>query len=60
MMRGRWEFTPQGDEATRIVYRQHMDAGGRLPAFILNRAAVDNPIGTLSGLARFAEVQRAR
>jgi hypothetical protein len=60
MMLGRWEFTPQGDDSTRIIYRQHMDAGGSLPAFILNRAAVDNPIGTLSGLARFAESQRNR
>ena len=37
-----------------------MDAGGRLPAFILNRAAVDNPYKTLRGLARYAEANRAR
>ena len=52
-MRGRWQFTahPGG---TEVIYRQHMDAGGDLPAFIVNRATVDNPIGTLAGLAAYA------
>ncbi len=59
-MHGRWEFSAEGENSTRVVYRQHMDAGGSLPAFILNRAVVDNPIGTLSGLARYAESQRGR
>lgn len=60
MMIGRWEFRARDERSTAITYRQHMDAGGRLPAFVLNRAAVDNPIGTLSGLARYAESQNAR
>jgi hypothetical protein len=53
-VRSRWEFRAQGEGATAVVYRQHMDAGGSLPAFILNQAAVDSPFGTLRGLARYA------
>jgi len=60
MMLGRWEFTALDSASTGVVYRQHMDAGGRLPAFVVNRATVDNPIGTLLGLARFAEAQQGR
>jgi hypothetical protein len=59
-LRSRWEFRAQGGSATAVVYRQHMDAGGRLPAFILNQAAVDSPLGTLRGLVRYAEANRSR
>jgi hypothetical protein len=58
--RSRWEFRAQGENATAVVYQQHLDPGGMLPAFILNRAAVDNPLGTLRGLARYAEEHRSR
>jgi hypothetical protein len=60
MLVGRWEFRARDERSTAITYRQHMDVGGRLPAFLLNRATVDNPIGTLSGLVRYAESQSAR
>jgi hypothetical protein len=60
MLRSRWEFSARGDAVTEVVYRQHMDAGGSLPAFILNRAAVDSPFQTLRGLIRFAEANRSR
>ena len=46
----RWEFRSHGDGATEVVYRQRMEAGGRLPAFIVNRSSVDSPYGTLVGL----------
>ena len=59
MLRSRWEFRARGDAATEVVYRQHMDAGGRLPAFILKRAAVDSPFQTLRGLIRYAEANRS-
>ena len=59
MMRSRWEFRAAGDTATEVVYRQHMDAGGRLPAFALNHASVDNPFRTLRGLIRYAEANRS-
>lgn len=60
MLKSRWEFRARDEGTTAVVYRQHMDAGGRLPAFILNRAAVENPLGTLRGLVRYAEANRAR
>ncbi len=60
MLRSRWEFRSRGDAETEVIYRQHMEAGGRLPAFIVNRAAVDNPYKTLRGLTRYAERQRSR
>ena len=55
MVRSRWEFRAQGETATQVAYQQHMDPSGMLPAFILNRAAVDNPVNTLRGLIRYAE-----
>ena len=60
MLKSRWEFRARDDDTTAVLYRQHMNAGGRLPAFILNRAAVDNPLGTLRGLVRYAEANRDR
>ncbi len=60
MVRGRWEFRSHGDDATDVIYSQHMDAGGRLPAFIVNRASVDNPHRTLRGLARYAARNHSR
>ena len=54
MIRGRWEFRSHGDDATDVIYSQHMDAGGKLPAVLVNRAAVDNPYNPLRGLARYA------
>jgi hypothetical protein len=59
-LRSRWEFRAKGEAATEVSYRQHMDAGGRLPAFILNRASIDNPFRTLQGLTRYAEKHRSR
>ena len=60
MIRGRWEFRSHGDDATDVIYSQHADAGGRLPAFIVNRTSVDSPYGTLSGLARYAARNHSR
>ncbi len=59
-LRSRWEFRAQGEAATQVAYQQHMDPSGMLPAFILNRAAVDNPMNTLRGLIRYAEANRSR
>ncbi len=55
MLSSRWEFHADGDGATRAVYQQRMDAGGRLPAFLMKRATVDNPFRTLLGQLRYAE-----
>jgi hypothetical protein len=34
---GMWEFTPQGDARTRLVLESLTDAGGSLPAWVVNR-----------------------
>ncbi len=59
MLSSRWEFHADGDGATRVLYQQRMDAGGRLPAFLMKRAAVDNPFRTLLGLIRYAEANHS-
>ena len=59
MLSSRWEFHADGDGATRVVYQQRMDAGGRLPAFLMKRATVDNPFRTLLGLIRYAEARHS-
>jgi hypothetical protein len=33
---GMWEFTPQGSSRTRLVLESLTDAGGSLPAWVVN------------------------
>jgi|GEM_PF-164379 len=47
-VKGLWRFTPKGARKTEIFYQQHGEAGGNIPAFIVNRLAVDVPFSTLS------------
>jgi hypothetical protein len=42
-MRGSWHFKPTGGGAkTRFTYRNHLEMGGSIPAFMVNSAAVSN------------------
>lgn len=48
-LRGLWRFTPKGEGKTEIFYQQHGEAGGHIPAFLVNRLAEDIPFESLSG-----------
>jgi len=50
-MDGAWNLTPkEGGKKTLIVYRNHIEMGGKVPVAILNPAAVSNAYGFLKNL----------
>jgi uncharacterized membrane protein len=52
-VRGFWRFTPLGENRTEIYYQQHGDAGGHIPAWLINQLAVSIPFHSLT---RFREL----
>lgn len=49
-IQGKWEFTPQEDGMTKVVYQVHADPGGSLPDWLVNAIVVDTPLNTLENL----------
>ncbi|EAT13162.1 START domain-containing protein [Bermanella marisrubri] len=49
-IQGKWEFTPQDDGMTKVVYQVHADPGGSLPDWLVNAIVVDTPLNTLENL----------
>lgn len=47
---GMWRFTPLADGRTEVYYQQHGDAGGFIPAWLMNKLVVNIPYNTLSSL----------
>lgn len=47
MLQGLWRLTPQADGRTEMVYQQHSDTGGHIPALVVNQLAVSIPFNTL-------------
>ena len=47
-LKGLWRFTPLGDGRTEMYYQQHSEVGGHIPAWLVNRLAVNIPFNSLS------------
>jgi START domain len=47
-LNGFWRFTPLGDGRTEIYYQQHSEVGGHIPAWLVNKLAVNIPFNSLS------------
>lgn len=47
---GHYALQPDGLERTRIVWEQHTEPGGELPAWLVNQLLIDIPFKTLSKL----------
>ncbi len=47
-LKGLWRFTPLGDGRTEIYYQQHSEVGGHIPAWLVNKLAVNIPFNSLS------------
>lgn len=56
---GGWRLEPVPG-GTRVVYEQLNDPGGRLPAWLTNLLATDQPARTLAGLRRVLDRRRPR
>jgi hypothetical protein len=52
-LKGLWRFTPLADGRTEMYYQQHSEVGGHIPAWLVNKLAVNIPFHSLS---RFREL----
>ncbi len=51
-LKGVWRFSPREDGSTDIFVQQHADAGGHIPAVVVNRLVVDIPFNSLKRLRK--------
>lgn len=51
-LKGLWRFTPLADGRTEIYYQQHSEVGGHIPAWLVNKLAVNIPFESLSDFRR--------
>jgi hypothetical protein len=54
-MAGFWFLKYISDTKTEVTYQVRADAGGSVPAWLTNAAAVDTPYNTLNGLKAYLE-----
>lgn len=47
-LKGIWRFTPLAGGRTEIYYQQHSEVGGHIPAWLVNKLAVNIPFNSLS------------
>lgn len=52
---GSYTFTPVAGGKTHIVWEQHTDPGGQLPAWLVNQLIIDVPVKTLENLRQLVE-----
>ncbi len=52
-LKGYWRFTPLKEGGTEVYYQQHGEVGGHIPAWLVNKLAVNIPYNTLR---KFREV----
>ena len=50
-----WRFTPLKGTRTEVYFQQHGDAGGYIPAFIVNAMLIDTPLNTLKSFRELIE-----
>lgn len=51
-LKGVWRFTPLGPGRTEVYYQQHSEVGGHIPAWLVNRLAVNIPFESLFNFRR--------
>lgn len=62
-VKGYWCFTPLQDGKTRVEYEVMVDPGGKLPAWLVNRFALDVPYNSIKQMhkrVRDPQYQQAR
>lgn len=47
---GLWTLVPGGDTGTAVTWEMHMEPGGSLPDWLVNRRVIETPLGALRGL----------
>lgn len=49
---GYWKFTPKGDGMIEVIYENHAEPGGNIPAWLANSSTVDIPFNSLKNLRK--------
>ena len=57
-MSGLWKITPMADDVVEIIYQIHIDPGGVLPAFLVNRFALQNVYQTLNNMRQAVKKEK--
>ena len=57
-LKGLWRFTPLGDGRTEMYYQQHSEVGGHIPAWLVNKLAVNIPFNSLSHFRQLVQKTR--
>jgi hypothetical protein len=55
-VKGFWFFMPRENGQLHVVYQNHVEPGGSIPAMLANRFALDVPFNTVRALAK--EIQK--
>lgn len=57
-VKGGWRFTPLQDGKTRVEYEVMVDPGGKIPAWLVNRFALDVPYNTVKSMHKVVQDPR--
>jgi len=49
---GLWTLVPVTDSRTAVTWEMHLEPGGSVPEWVINRRVVDTPLRALQGLAQ--------
>ena len=55
---GAWEFSPEGDEQTRVIYETHTEVAGSMPAWLVNSMTDDSILDGFQRLLEKVELER--
>lgn len=47
---GKWVLSSVGDRRTKVVYQAHVEPGGSIPAWVMNRMITEGPMTSLRNL----------
>jgi hypothetical protein len=51
---GTWEFVPDGDQRSKVIFESYVDLGGSLPAWLIDGQMQTNAAGSFENVAREA------
>jgi hypothetical protein len=57
-LKGFWRFTPLQDGRTEVYYQQHSEVGGHIPAWLVNKLAVNIPFESLDNFRRILTAEK--
>ncbi len=59
VLKGLFKLTPINDNKVTVFWQQHLEPGGKLPPFIVNKLLLDIPWNTLNNIRHLAEKEQS-